>query len=262
MDNIIEKVKKLLTMAERGTEHEAAIAAAKAQTLLMQHNIDLSQIDAGSEVDEQVCEWLLETMSRKQIWKGNLAHAIAEANFCRMWWLGSDIKLVGKEHNVQIAHHLYDYLVEAVERVTKAALAVERHHQQDTLYLFKHRAWANSFRLGCAHRLCDRLREQKQRMQTEGLPEASVSLLTCVEAYQRESEAIAQWMRERSIKLGSKVRSQARTSRSGYQTGKVAGDSISLNCQMSGDYSNRLLRGSVESGANYRMESHAGLGIE
>lgn len=244
MDSIIEKVKKLLTMAERGTEHEAAIAAAKAQSLLMQHNIDLSQIDAaGSKAHEQVREWLLETMSRKQIWKGNLACAIAEANFCRMWWLGSDLKLVGKEHNVQIAHHLYDYLVEAVERVTKAALAAERHHQQDTLNLFSRRAWANSFRLGCAHRLCDRLREQKLRMQIEGLPEAKVVALTCVEVYQRELEAIAQWMREHGIKLGGKVRSQARTSRSGYQAGKAAGDSISLNRQVSGSYSNQLLRG-------------------
>jgi hypothetical protein len=243
MDNIIEKVKKLLTMAERGTEHEAAIAAAKAQTLLMQHNIDLSQIDTRSEVNEQVCEWLLEAMSRRQIWKGNLANAIAEANFCRMWWLGSDIKLVGKEHNVQIGRHLYDYLVEAVERVTKAALAAERQQRQDALHLFNHRAWANSFRLGCAHRLCDRLQEQKLRLETEGLPEASVSALTCVEAYQQESEAIAQWMRERNVQLGSKVRSQARTSRSGYQAGKAAGGSISLNHQMSGNYSNRLLRG-------------------
>lgn len=54
MGNVIEKVKKLLTMAERGTEHEAAVAAAKAQTYLMQHNIDLSQIDTGdSEADSK-----------------------------------------------------------------------------------------------------------------------------------------------------------------------------------------------------------------
>jgi hypothetical protein len=171
MDSIIEKVKKLLVMAERGTEHEAAIAAAKAQTLLMQHNIDLSQIRTGNlEADEQVCEWLLETMGRKQIWKGNLAHAIAEANFCRMWWLGPNIKLVGRAHNVEIARHLYSYLVEAVERVTQAAVGTERQYHRDSPHLFKARTWASSFHLGCAHRLCDRLLLEKQRLETEGIP--------------------------------------------------------------------------------------------
>jgi len=227
-------------MAERGTEHEAAIAAVKVQSLLMQHNIDLSHFYTGdSEADAEVCEWLLEAMSRRQIWKGNLANAIAETNFCRMWWLGPNIKLIGKEHNVQVARHLYSYLVEAIERVTKEAVTAAR-RQQDTLALFNARTWVNSFRLGCAHRLCHRLREQKQRMETEGLPQAKVGVLTCVETYQQESAAIAQWMVNHNIQLGGKVRSQARTSRSGYQAGKVAGDSISLNRQMSGSYSNRL----------------------
>lgn len=244
MDTIIEKVKKLLAMAERGTEHEAAIAAAKAQTLLMQHNIDLSQLKTGdSEADEQVHEWLLETMSRRQIWKGNLANAIAQANFCRMWWLGSDIKLVGKEYNVQIARHLYTYLVEAVGRVTKKARTVERKRYQDALHQFRDRIWTNSFRLGCAHRLCDRLQAQKQRMESEGIPEAKVSALTCIEAYQRERTAIAQWIEAQGIELDRKVKSQARTSRRGYNAGKAAGDSINLNRQVCGLQSNRLLRG-------------------
>jgi len=245
MDNIIEKVKKLLAMAERGTEHEAAIAAAKTQSLLMQHSIDLSQIAIGdSAADEQVHEWLLEAMSRRQIWKGNLAHAIAEANFCQMWWLGPDIKLVGKEHNAQIARHLYSYLVEAVERVTKAAVAIERQYHQDTSD-FKPRAWAHSFRLGCTHRLCHRLQEQKQRLESEGLPQANVSALTCIEAYQRESAAIAQWMVNQNIQIGGKVRSQTRANRSGYQAGKAAGDCINLNRQLSSSYSNRLLGGDI-----------------
>ncbi len=244
MDSVIGKVKKLLVLAERGTEYEAAIAAAKAQTLLMQHNIDLSQIDPGErQVDEQVQEWLLEAMSRRQIWKGNLAHAIAEANFCRMWWLGPDIKLVGKAHNVEIARHLYIYLVEAVERVTKEALAVERDNYRDTFHLMRPRAWANSFRLGCTHRLCNRLLEQKQRMEAEGLPEAKVSALTCLEAYSRESEVLSRWIARQQIQLGGKVKSQAKTSLSGYQAGKAAGDSIRLNRQISARYSTRLLRG-------------------
>jgi len=244
MDNVIDKVKKLLAMAERGTEHEAAIAAAKAQSLLMQHNIDLTHFNPGdSEAVVEVREWLLEAMSRRQIWKGNLANAIAETNFCRMWWLGADIKLVGKEHNVQIARHLYSYLVEAIERATQEALTAAR--QQGPLDFINARTWANSFRLGCAYRLCSRLREQKQRLETEGLPEAKVSVLVCVETYQRESEAIAQWMANHNIHLAGKIKSQARTCHSGYEAGKVAGDSINLNRQMSEGYSNRLFGGNT-----------------
>lgn len=245
MDNVIDKVKKLLAMAERGTEHEAAIAAAKAQSLLMQYNIDLSHLNVGdSEAAVEVREWLLEAMSRRQIWKGNLANAIAETNFCRMWWLGADIQLVGKEHNVQIARHLYSYLVEAIERTTQEALTAAR-QQQGTSNLINTRTWANSFRLGCAHRLCSRLREQKQRFKTEGLPEAKVSGLMCIETYQRESEAIAQWMVNHNIHFGGKIKSQARTCYSGYEAGKAAGDSINLNRQMSEGYSNRLFAGNT-----------------
>lgn len=71
-------------------------------------------------------------------------------------------------------------------------------------------------------------------MNTEGIPNTAVTGLACRMAHEREQEAISLWRREQGISLTQrKLGSKARVTRNGYTAGQRAGDSISLEWQLS-----------------------------
>ena len=49
---IIEKIKKLLALANSSNEHEAALAASHAQRLLSEHNLAMADIEAAHKPDK------------------------------------------------------------------------------------------------------------------------------------------------------------------------------------------------------------------
>src|ERR1035437_7843019 len=49
---IIEKIKKLLALANSSNEHEAALAAGHAQRLLAEHNLAMADIEAAHKPDK------------------------------------------------------------------------------------------------------------------------------------------------------------------------------------------------------------------
>ena len=71
-------------------------------------------------------------------------------------------------------------------------------------------------------------------MKTQGIPNTVVTGLACRMAHEREQEAISLWRREQGISLTRrKSGSKARVTRDGYTAGQRAGDSISLERQLS-----------------------------
>ena len=88
----------------------------------------------------------------------------------------------------------------------------------------------------------ERIEEQRQRMNSQGIPNTKVTGLACRMAHEREQEAIAQWRQEQGITLtGRKATSKARVTKDGYTAGQRAGNSISLERQLS-SASSQLLR--------------------
>lgn len=78
-ENIISKIKKLLTMAERGTVHEREIAYFKSQEMMAKYHIDRSQVIAQVE-QEKVVRIPVDDINVKKAWYNQLAIVIA-ANF-------------------------------------------------------------------------------------------------------------------------------------------------------------------------------------
>lgn len=152
-----------------------------------------------------------------------------------------------------IALSLYDYLTKTVERL--AAKGVKTEKQVWDRYLSQiegtgieafaqpnWRRWKSSFITGCSKRLLERTAEQTRRMNSQGITNTKVTELICHTAHEREQEAIAQWRQEQEITLTRrKVTSKARVTRDGYTAGQRAGDTISLEHQLSND-SSQLLR--------------------
>ena len=255
MQDIIDRITKLLALATSPYEHEAAAAATKAQELLMEHNLRLEDVKTVHKSPDIPIEQIaIGSSSRKVYWKGSIANAIANANFCKMWWLGGRMIVAGRSHNVAIALSLYDYLTNTIERL--AADGVKAEKQAWRIYLSQiegtgiepiaepnWRRWKASFITGCSKRLSERIDAQTKRINAEVIRYTAVTGLACRMAHEREQEAISQWRREQGINLTQrKSGSKARVTRDGYTAGQRAGDSISLERQLSNTNGQQLLR--------------------
>lgn len=256
MQEIIDRITKLLALATSPNEFEASAAAAKAQEILTEYNLKIEDIKTNQKSPDIPIEQItFDSSSRKVYWKGFIANAVANANFCQMWWRGGKMIVVGRKHNVAIALSLYDYLIKTVERL--ATEGVQREKQSWQTYLNQiegtgikalaqpnWRRWKSSFITGCSKRLIERIKEQTQRMNSQGIPDTKVTGLACRIVREREREAIALWQQERGIVISQrKSGSKATVARDGYNAGQLAGDSISLERQLSSTNGNgQLLR--------------------
>jgi hypothetical protein len=100
MQEIIDRINKLLALATSANEYEASAAAAKAQEILTEHNLRLEDIETGQKSPTLPIEQItIGSNSRKVHWKGFIANALANANFCNMWWMGGRMVVAGRSHN-------------------------------------------------------------------------------------------------------------------------------------------------------------------
>lgn len=81
-ENIISRIKKLLTMAERGTKHEKEIAFFKAQELLAKHHLSIGDVlDINKE---KVANIIIEVNVKKRGYC-NIANIIADNFRCMLY---------------------------------------------------------------------------------------------------------------------------------------------------------------------------------
>ena len=81
--SIIERVRKLLALSRSDNPHEAASAAAKAQALLSEYNLSMSDIPAEDRSGLHVGLSGTKTRQRLELWAFRLAHATAKAFDCK-----------------------------------------------------------------------------------------------------------------------------------------------------------------------------------
>jgi hypothetical protein len=166
---VIEKVKKLLALAndERNNEHQAAAAAAKAQELLEAYNLDMAIVgktakgpQGGRREDTRLKGGLYK-------WQRRLWEAVADLNFCMYWSIkglskGStyEHRILGRQENVIGAQVMADYLQQTVER-----LAQETARDREVNVFAREMV---AYREGMAQRLVERLqRLRREKLQAE-----------------------------------------------------------------------------------------------
>lgn len=229
-EGVLDRVRRLLALAERGgTEHEAAAAAAAAQRLIDRHRLDVALLDVDQEDEaappEAIGDVVLDdSMKRRVTWRGTLAGGCARAQGCRVYWspVGGvyAIRIVGAPARVAAAASLYSYLVREVERLGTVEGAGHG------------RAWAHAWRHGCAARLRERLTEAARAAVEEARAGATGAELVRVErALARidpgtEGSRVDAWMRAQ-LKLTPGRRASVSCS-DGWNAGKRAGDRMGL----------------------------------
>ena len=132
-EKIIDKIRKLMTLANSANEHEAALAAARATELMLKHEIAEAQLatEEGAEVVEEVERESIDESGSIIPWKGNLCAGLAQSMGCEFYYgstkyvRGTKQKrtylIIGQESKRAMIKYMYDYLCAELIRLADSA---------------------------------------------------------------------------------------------------------------------------------------------
>jgi hypothetical protein len=234
---LIERIKKLLAMAEHaGTnENEAANAAEKAMALLAAHNLTMDEIRRHAKSSDYGWHGQLETGS--YLWMNILMGGCAKMYFCghlvtvrKVPGTKSSTRevhlFIGEKHNVVVAQLMSTYLVATIKRLAaKGSKGIPRNE------LGKYK---QTFYLAAALRLNRRMRERAEEAMAKGVNVDGCNLPALRPLYVEATERFEEWCTSHGIKLqGKEIDLQRRYIHpEGARDGQQAGQDISLEPQV------------------------------
>lgn len=163
-EKLLQRVKNLLniTTESGASEGEALNAFAAAQKLISRHHLDIADINKISKEKVVITHIVIFPTGKSRImWKEKILVTLVNVNNC--YCVVRDRKptnhtIFGPEENLKIIQDLYDLICSQVEYFSKE-------------YPGKGKAQFNEFKLGCATRINQRLRESNQQTKKEYLLE-------------------------------------------------------------------------------------------
>ena len=164
---VLRRIRKLLALAQSPNEHEARLAAARAQRLMLEHN--LAEADTGRALPYR-CQQLGSIKRRFQAHEKMLAGLLGEHYFVRSIWMngfdvergmpGRYLEISGTPENLEMAAWVYGFL-----RQTGEGLWREHKRQQG----ISGDAERRRYLAGVVYGFGEQLRSQAERNQQEGL---------------------------------------------------------------------------------------------
>ncbi|MDB4990001.1 MAG: hypothetical protein JWN04_5179 [Myxococcaceae bacterium] len=130
---VLERVHKLLALAESDNRHEAEAAAAAAQRLMLRHNLE--HVAEAPREERDGCthdarygfRQLGRVTGRVTEWERRLGNVLREHFFVDIIWVpayrpleqkrGSVMEAIGTRENLDLAAYVYDFLVRTAERL-------------------------------------------------------------------------------------------------------------------------------------------------
>lgn len=234
-EDVLRRIKKLLSLASSSNENEAAAAAAKAQDLMFQYELDMSVVEGYNiDKDNQIEESAMAAFGgRAQNWKMWLFTAVARTSLCEPYIsrtrTGQRGMIIGRKSDAELARYTFDYLVNEVERLSKAFMADQVYYDGGHARTLR-RSWLEGAVLTVTGNLYADFRSRKQQS------EASTALVVS-----REGE-IKEYMRKIGMHLTSRSSSRTEVDSYAYRQGKAAGASISIRRGLSGSGGQRQIR--------------------
>ena len=167
---IIEKIRKLLALANSCNEHEAALAASHAQRLLSEHNLAMADIE--SHYKPQSADKVETTVSKTlPKWVRHLSAGVCTAFDCQAIHHPATGKMtfIGVGADVQVAAYTFSYLDKTVRKLCSSYM---KHNHNDSVPSRHREMTRQSYYLGAVSTIIGRLR--KQKVQTPITPGALV----------------------------------------------------------------------------------------
>jgi len=179
---MIEKVKKLLRLAESPNEAEAAAAASKAQVLMETWQIE-SLSSSGDDDGESfgVGDHGVESKGQWDEWYQYLFRQLAESCDLQPYAMRGDtitLRVIGLTSDVQIFQYLWKYLTSAILKLQKKDWREERQElaRPTRQMANRHR---KSYCYGAVYRIVKRIKESKEERITED--QQTKALVLCKE---------------------------------------------------------------------------------
>ncbi len=150
---LLDRVQKLLALAESANVHEAAAAAGRAQALISRYQL-AGLLKAREQADAQLSDGMdqpLDVARKIRKWKLVLASGLANYNGCRAYTVAvsrreQHLCVAGRPEDQAAVAALWPWLVRQLEWLSATHGAGED------------RAWHESFRIGAANIVVERLR--------------------------------------------------------------------------------------------------------
>lgn len=233
-EKIIDRIKKLLSLANSTNEHEAAMAAGQAAELMLQHEIKEAQLCDTADEPEDVDLMSLDESGQIIHWKGSLMAGLADSMGCKMHYhknrvygrkASTSYNVVGQPSKVDTIRYMYSYLVGEVDRLADVAFRQEHIEcRKSGVPSPSARSWKNSFRLGAAHTIATRLRAQREETHAAAADAGQgVGLMVIKKA----EEAVGLYMKQKFPRM-RRGAAASHSSSSGYGAGASAGKGVGL----------------------------------
>ena len=164
---VLERIAKLLALAESPNEHEAQAAMSAAQRLMLKHNLEAA-VSGGTS--SYCFRHLGRPTGRVSEHERRLAMILDEFFFVQVIWVpvwrvseakrGSVLEVCGSRDNVELAAYVYDFLSYTADALYRA----DRKRRGDR----SHQA-RRKFLAGVMSGFHDRMRRERQRSAEQGL---------------------------------------------------------------------------------------------
>jgi hypothetical protein len=210
----VEKIRKLLALAQSGNPNEAALAASRARELMVIYAVEESQL-TPSEREPIETEGL--NLGKKRIphWEALLSYVLAPSFFCRSFYTkGSDIFVVGRKSDREALIATFWYLKNEIMKMSERAWA-----NQPSYTAVHGKTWKTGFNEGCVRTIKERLGQDQAALVADNTGTALVLV-------QRQKETDT-WVEE-NLKLRTSM-ARRTVNPSGYSEGRVAGNALNLS---------------------------------
>ena len=240
-ESVLKRIQKLLQMSiENGaSENEAMLAADKAQKLLQEHNLSISDLKDEDQVEPMDSE---DVEVDRDLWKGYIRNATAKLYFCKTYTtMKLDkhyrrvkvITFVGRKSNRMVATEMCKYFINTVDR-----LAAEEFREVPGSRASINKM-SHAFKQGCASRLQRRLLDRYNEIVPEYIPQGNPDGLPVL--YKNEQMAITKWLEQKGIRLRSASSRMSVRDRVAYSRGSEKGNGIGINTQVNDRTKSRML---------------------
>ena len=183
--SILNKVRKLLSLSHSSNQHEAALAASRAQTLMLEHKLSMFEVENQDAAPSPVSEAFI---TQKQgvwtymLWKGALIHGIAKLNGCTsIKYAGNRMQLIGRSSDRELVEYLSCYLIHEIERLAFDDFALQGYFGNK-----KRWTWVQNFGLGAVSMILRRMKDDIEAMKQSDARVTAIAV--------REDKAVAQFM--------------------------------------------------------------------
>jgi hypothetical protein len=124
-DDVVERIKKLLRLAQSSNPHEAQLALSRAYEIAARHQIDLTDVGVEAEV-EDLLHKRFPIGLRITFLKRKLIGIIVSFFNVDAVYSGGDVVLIGTNSDVEIAWYVFELLVEQGKRQLRVFEKAER----------------------------------------------------------------------------------------------------------------------------------------